>query len=58
MKTKVKLRYHPDASVSDLLFFLSLANKAARSQPSNVAVLEVCWMPQGRFGGLLLTRHA
>ena len=58
MKTRVKLWNHPDASVSDLLFFLSLATKADQSQPSHVAILEVCHMPQGSFGGLLLTHHA
>ena len=58
MKTRVKLQYHPNASVLDLLFFLSLATKATQSQPSDVAVLEVCYTPQGRFRGLLFIRHA
>ena len=57
MKTRVKLHYHPEASASDLLFFLSLAVKAARSQLPEVAVLEVCYTPRGCFGGLLLTCH-
>ena len=57
MRTKVKLQYHPDTSISDLFFYLSVATKAARTQPPHIAVLEVCWTPEGRFGGLLLTQH-